>query len=343
VSHAGDAIDAHLAWRVLETGGKVFAGQYRVIESGLVISQGPVLFAIDSQGVRLVLFPIEMDATVDEDRHSAGVQLHSRTLSDEGSEHRYVSLVCMKTRLTDVFTALVGDVLTRLSAHSERPDLICGEVLTEWRELLARELGRGLSYEARVGLFGELWTLRQLIQLTPTALRAWVGPDGARHDFMAADVSLETKTSAVRRGRFAGIHGVEQLQAFPDSRLYLVFIRVEHVPAGGQTISEIARDIVGLGADRLELFERLARLGCDGGQDDLPADDRFRVTEERFYAVEESFPRITTESFHHNHVPAGVTGLSYEIDLTNEPPYPLDRGEVSALQSRLAHGRSLQL
>jgi hypothetical protein len=342
VTIGGGPVDSHIAWGILETGGRAFAGEYRVLESGVVIPRGAVLFAVDSQGLRYVLFPIGAAVRVEEDRRSAGVQLQSRTLSDRGSDHEFAALVCLKPRLIGVYTALVDEVLAKLGARPERPDLVCHQALEEWRELLEREMGKGLSFEARVGLFGELLTLRHLVRLNRAALATWVGPEGARHDFMATDISLETKTSASRRGRFVEIHGIEQLEPFPDSNLYMAFVRVERVPAGGETIDDVISNIVTLGADRAELLKRLARVGYVAGEMEEQAKDNFRLTEETYYAVEGEFPRITAASFPRNRVPPGVTRLTYEIDISSDPPRPLDSTEVKTILSRLASLRSSQ-
>ena len=335
---SGPQVGAKTAWGILDNGGKAFAGEYRVTESGVTVSAGPVLFAIDSKDVRYLLCPVPADITPEEDQRSAGVQLVLRTLSDGGAQHRFVALLCLRPRLTEVFATLADEVLARLATAQKRPDAVCRQVLDDWRELLERELNQGLSLEKRVGLFGELWVLRQVAAISHKAVNCWVGPTGARHDFMIADLALEIKASSSRRGRFAEIHGVDQLEPYPGTELYLCFVRLERVPAGGQSIPDVVGEILASGVSSSELWKRLWLVGYDETQADQEAAERFRVVEERYYLVGPEFPRIIPASFVGERAPSGVTKLTYEIDLSLDRPQAIERPRVEEIHSRLAFG-----
>lgn len=329
----GSATEARIAWNLLETGGRPFGGSYRVAEGTLRTREGLALYAVDSDGLRYVLFPVDRSVQFEEDRRSAGVQLQMRTLADSGRSMRYATLVCLKPRLADTFAALVDDVLSQVADAGVDPVSACRRVLDDWRDLLEREVSKGLSFQARVGLFGELWTLSELVRLSRDALRCWVGPTGSRHDFMAADISLETKTTSARRGRLLEIHGVEQLDAFPESQLYLGFVRIELVPAGGSSMVELIQDILERGVDRQLLRQRLNRLGLD---EESNLDERFRVTEQACFIVDDAFPRIVSSSFVNTRTPIGVKNLVYQIELSGAIPVPLGAASVESVYRRLA-------
>jgi hypothetical protein len=155
---------------------------------------------------------------------------------------------------------------------------------------------------------------------------------------MGEGLSLEVKTSVARRGRIITIHGAEQLESFPGSDLYLAFIRLEEVPVGGHSIGELVKAIADLGADRADLLRLTSRVGyvADDADDSV---ERYVVTDERYYRVDDSFPRIVAASFAERRVPPGIVAIQYEVDLTGEPPLPVATDEVAGLLLRLSESK----
>jgi putative PD-(D/E)XK family protein DUF4420 len=302
---------------------------------GIELPAGPPLLGIDAAGQRHLLMPIPSGARVVEDTRSGGVQIVAHQLIDRVQLRLYVDVVCRKPHLHELFSVLASEIVAQLGREAGQPDLVSRSVLDRWRELLEAEPSEELSFKKLVGLFGELWHLRELVRCNPLAVGCWMGPSGARYDFVGRDLALEVKSTTARYGRLFEIHGEMQLEPPAGGNLYLAANKLEEVPAGGESAGDLVESMVSMGADRHDL---LARLGVGGIHPDALerlGERRFRVIENRVYAVSVGFPRITSASFASGALPAGVLKLRYEIDLTTEPPYPLLEDEIAAVYRAL--------
>lgn len=320
--------DVQEMWGLLETAGPI-ADQLRVRElTSIELAVGRILLGLDIHHRRHLLIPVAQNKRITADQRSSGVQIVAHPLLDRGALQPFVDLVCLKPHLHELFSILVNEVLDLLKKDPFRPDEVCRQVLDRWRELLEREPTGSVGIEKLVGLFGELWFLREMVQRNPNAVRCWTGPRGARHDFSIGSLAVEIKSTLSRRGRFVEIHGHEQLEPPENGELYLVVLKLEQEPASGQSLPELVESIVQYGGDRHTLLQLLAqvdiRLLTLGEYKDI----RFRLYESRIYKVNDEFPRITSNSFLGGVLPQGVISLAYQVDLSSEPPEPLSEGKV---------------
>jgi hypothetical protein len=144
------------------------------------------------------------------------------------------------------------------------------------------------------------------------------------------------KSTLVREGRIVPITSVDQLQAPPDADLILRHTRFERDP-GGSDLAEVVAEVLSAGALHSALARRLLEVGVGIDQVALYADRKYRVVETRAYDVSgPSFPRLLRSSFSGGDIPPGTLRLNYAIDLTNEPPFPLDRNVADAALDALA-------
>ncbi|MFC1545197.1 PD-(D/E)XK motif protein [Gemmatimonadota bacterium] len=313
-------------------------GQRRFVVAGTSIEQktGEVLIAIDGSGFRHLLIPVEKDLLIREDRRSAGVQIIEHRLVDMSVETLFVDLVCLKPHLNTHFDALIREVLDELKGSTDNPSHICTDILSRWRELLRGDSGGLLSREAQVGLFGELYHLREIVKRNPDSVDSWVGPDGHRHDFERGDLALEVKCSVGTQGRFPEIHGHEQLEAEEGMRLMLAYLRIEQSPDSGESIPDLIDDILSAGAGRSALNRKLTHIGYSDAESEAYKRYKWRVRESLVYEVDDSLPRVVNSSFQHNRLPAGVLNLRYQIDLTGNHPAPLESDELDKAHTVLA-------
>ncbi len=327
---------ASSAWSRLAMGGTPMRSEFRVLDTGVAVAGGPVLYALDSQGFYHLLLPLAAEAHVPMDRRSAGVHILPRVLEERGSSAQFVDVACLRLALNEVFTHLADDMLSELLADATDPVGTCRRVLARWRELIERESITVLSREGLAGLFAELRHLRELVRLNPECLGRWVGPLGGRHDFVAGLTALEVKASLRRDGRFFEVHGVEQLEPPELGKLFLAAAKLEAAEAGGESVPNVIERVMNQGVDSRDLLSRLAAAGYDARDARHYEEIRFRVLEERIYPVEVGFPRITATSFTKGRLPSGVIRIQYTIDLSMEPPFPLDQAAATDLYRRLS-------
>ncbi|MBA1140690.1 PD-(D/E)XK motif protein [Mesorhizobium neociceri] len=214
----------------------------------------------------------------------------------------------------EIFAVMVVDVLRMLeatqAAHRDVMDAFL-ERVREWQAFMART-HRPLSPDAQVGLLGELWTLRLLMDspLGPGALDCWQGPLRAAQDFHVRGGAIEVK-STVRTGAFlARINSIEQLDSY-RSPMFLCAFRLEESIDGTslvELVNAMRQRFAEAGTHRA--FEAL--LMVMGYLDEhAPLYGRIlAVKEARAFPSEGAMPRLTRAT-----LPAAVRSATYVLDL----------------------------
>ncbi|MEK9507675.1 PD-(D/E)XK motif protein [Gemmatimonadota bacterium Y43] len=290
-----------------------------------------VRLAVDQEGGRHLLIKVPHNAPFTPDRESRGVQLRRRQLTDGATVGTFADLVCDTHHLFPHFSVICTEVIEYLHEVPVRADRGIRVVLDRWRELLARAPGR-LAENTIIGLMAELDLLHQLVELNPSAMDAWTGPDGAVHDFVRGAVSVEVKASVSNSEPAIRVHGERQLLV-EDGQLVLTWTRLQRDSAG-ESVFEVVGRIVDAGVASDAIWLELGRIGVSRElQGELGA-YRYKVTERRRYRVDEQFPKITPESFREGVVPAGTSRIDYTVDLARAQP--LDDNEWTRVLHHLA-------
>ena len=322
--------DLEAAWLALGAD-KADAGEIRLAALDAANDAGPLYLARDSQGRLHLLAPLPSGRPVQPDRRSKGVGIERNEYVIGATRTPCLDVICFEPGLDDVFRRLTVEMVSAIVDDPTNSISVCQKVLSRWRQMLERRRAP-LNYGDLVGLFGELHVLRRYIGRDPAhRLSAWVGPTGAVHDFQVHDLAVEVKSTTTREGRFAEIHGVEQLEPPPGRELALVFLRLR-ADDSGTSVAEIVDSIKGTGADAIQLDEIVAATGWEPS----PDEPRFVVTEELFYRVDAAFPRIVPGSFVSGALPAGLLRLRYDVDLTGAHPAPFDTVGSESVLDRLA-------
>ncbi len=169
-----------------------------------------------------------------------------------------VALVRRPEGLPEIFAIMVVDVLRTLetAANGAGRDVMEAflERVREWQAFMART-HRPLSPDAQIGLLGELWMLRLLVDtsLGAGALDCWQGPLRAAQDFHIRGGAVEVK-STVRTGSFlARINSIEQLDG-DRAPIFLCAFRFEENTDGISLVGLVA-----------ELRQKLGAAGVQRG------------------------------------------------------------------------------
>ena len=321
------------AWAVL---GAASADErvIRVEPTGVRVAAGDVLAGLDISGGRHLLVPEANPFR--EDRRSAGVQIRRTILEEAGSQLPFVDVVCLVPRLNDLFAEVASDMLEALVLDPSDPPHTCQETLERWRELLERPDPRVLGPQQLAGLFGEMLYVSEIVSRNRRhGIDAWTGPAKKQHDFARDATALEVKTTTIREGRLIQIHGDEQLEAPSGGDLFLAFVRLD-VESSGMSVPQLVEKILNQGVERRTFLDLLSQAGYDPAKAAEYERPLFTAREQRLYAVVHGFPRIVGDSFALGRVPPGVLRLRYDIDVTNEPPFPLEDLAVDRVLKSLA-------
>jgi hypothetical protein len=207
-----------------------------------------------------------------------------------------------------------------------------------WQEFMSRHGAGGLGEEAAMGLFGELWFLRE--RLMPivghaAAVDAWAGPCGEPNDFSLPGGFVEVKSTARQAPETIDISDIDQLD---DSRGTILLAHLHLLTdAEGQTLAQLIvslRSIIGAEApDRLRRFNDLLLAV---GYADTPAaadERRWRVRRAEVYRVEGDFPRMRRAD-----LPAGVRRCTYSIDRAACVDHAAPDDAIERLATGSTHG-----
>lgn len=315
-------------WDGLEAEQVTGRRRFRITSLPVDTVNGPLAVAIDFEGHRHLLVPIESNQQVRRGLDGPVLVLAKRPLEDEHVYQVYADLGCQCPDLDDLFTLLCADVLR--SAETFRANPIKGlyRVLDRWRALFQAR-GAPLGPEQIAGLFGELTILARLLKDDPSAHRLWRGPEGYRHDFTNGISAVEVKTTLDGDDRRVRIHGLDQLEPPTEGSLILTWHRLDRARQAGESLPGLVERTLRMCDDERALLGKLALAGYRPADNDAYRDAHFTVTDERWYVVDTAFPQLTGNDLAAAGIPIRVLDVAYTVDLSMEPPTPLEQDEVN--------------
>ncbi|MCB9789040.1 MAG: PD-(D/E)XK motif protein [Deltaproteobacteria bacterium] len=215
----------------------------------------------------------------------------------------------------DVFRRLGEDLVDRLRRAASEGEAVRGFIsgLARWQAFLRRHGSAGLTLEARRGLFGELFLLlKRVLPRTgaPAAIASWKGCTGASHDFQWRDGSIEVKTTSASTPHAFHVSSVQQLDMAGQGQLFIYFAVVDEAEAGDFSLPDLIEAFrQEFTQPALDAFEDcLVEAGYLEGMRQVYASPRYSVRRERFFRVDEGFPRLRE-----SRLPQGVEAVRYEV------------------------------
>jgi hypothetical protein len=275
----------------------------------------PVYAALDHSNRRHLLIEVPADCPVLDMRSTHGLNVSTEQLRVRSfAGATYIDLECLQQNYHRTFAALASDLLESLTRMRDRRKAV-SNCLERWRSFwLVNQAG--LSREAALGLFGELWFLaRWLHPITERMLEGWQGPNGARHDFQWVEASVEVKTSATSPSG-SPVHVISTLDQLSDpeqGKLYLFSLHVTDDALASNDLPSIVQMITTMLAGHETCLARFSKKLAAAGYSPAHAEyyqRPLRILAEELYVVDSRFPRLTRSSFQTS-VPAGVQDISY--------------------------------
>jgi hypothetical protein len=195
-----------------------------------------------------------------------------------------------------------------------------------WWKNLAELIGNSIQSDRFYPIVAEIQVLKCLIELAPEHKWKWEGPSGNRHDIEGLLQSVEVKSTVSTSKRSIMINGTRQLEPKSGKPLHLALVRIEEVPGTGVSMEDLILEIEALpvvDASFMSTIENeLFKLGF--GQGHPVRKVGFGFLEQRIYAVDDHFPKLTSESFVGGQVPPGIGRINYEALLDNLESEVLD-------------------
>lgn len=228
-----------------------------------------------------------------------------------------------------IFTPMANQIFAGVSIQGRKPIDAVVETMEEFRGAL-KPLKPDLTLAEQIGLFGEIWVLRNVIipSIGSRACSLWSGPHADRHDFIGENVHIEVKTTTKSEDKHE-ISRMDQLRAPSRKRLLFASIQLERSEGGENTLATLIDEVIeALGVDgkAIDAFEsRLAKMRWHDGLRQSSELKRFSLRDAQFFEVEGSFPRLPDDYV----PPRGITAIKYTIDISSRSV--LDRGVVDGI------------
>lgn len=284
---------------------------------------GEVLCAINRSGNRYFLIPIGSEEEDLNDDSVRGLKVATERLEISGEQsRRYVSLLCGDQGAYDLFDVVGAELFTAVGNMPKNPREAARLVINRWKRFWSAAPRSVLDDAQIAGLFGELWFLHVWLGPSigvPSAVKAWRGPYGSRHDFESKSSSVEVKTTIARDHRIHLIHGIDQLTR-PETGP-LLFFSLAILEERGATNSLVVlidaiKAALKVDLESADLLDTgLLRAGYSEAFRGYYADRTFRVNGGLLFAVDDSFPRLTKHQLASSNLLPGVSEVSYSITL----------------------------
>lgn len=176
-----------------------------------------------------------------------------------------------------------------------------------WKELLGNRTVNERVYD----VIGELSVLKYYAQkgLSPK----WNGPNQSSYDIELDDCFVEVKSSVNRTRKEVTISSVYQLSNL-NKKLYLTFCTFEPTAGQGASINSLVGELRMLGYNISTINEALEKKGFGVGKSDR--NKTFILHSMYQYEVDDTFPKVTEQSFNNGVFPSGIIDVSYTVDLS---------------------------
>ena len=239
------------------------------------------------------------------------------TTEQRQNEHEQIRVELQDEEFQDVFLMMAEhlcEVMFETSITNEAELFQAFQnTLNEWKELLKTSRGK-LSRSHQVGLYGELWLLKNILLEhldASDAVQSWRGHTRAAQDFQRPEgFGIEVKTTSENVPSGFNISNAQQLDDSSFQGLFIALVQVNQNRAAGQSLNDLVDELLEqLDSPTHQQFQRaLMRVGYDKKHKDHYKDlYHFKTVE--FYQVKEGFPRlIRGES-----IPEGIKEVSYKV------------------------------
>ena len=196
--------------------------------------------------------------------------------------------------------------------------------LQRWQQLLKKDRSSEMSFEKQMGLYTELFTLKEIVAKKigiKGAIISWVGPEFDKQDFLLDDAILEVKSYRTSKGAIVHISSLHQLisEKIPLFLLSFGLTRSENGLSIKNIVFEIKKQLENEANDYLNMFElKLIEYGFIPEIIKSPLYN-FIVDVKKVFFVSDEFPRILPKT-----IQSQITSVKYSIDLTKCEEYELE-------------------
>ena len=250
---------------------------------------------------------IEVDKNIEVNEKFSKMNFFTKNYLIEGKEIRLLAITSDVNHLRNEFAKICRDFV-ELGPNSETRNMLTIEPLKWWLHM-KELLGNANRNMPVYSVIAEMMCFIYLLDHSGKV--EWDGPYKGSVDLISTYGYYEVKSTINRYKSIVQING--QYQLLGDKSQRLLFCRLEKSPHG-VSINDLSAKLVQMGVQEEYIEERLETLGIQKGS--TARRESYKLLECSSYKVDQSFPRITPESFKNGQIPKHIEQISYSIDLT---------------------------
>jgi hypothetical protein len=292
---------------------------------------------IEPQGTRTLLLRVKRSVIefIREYPKSEGFQVELVRLSGDSQDYVTLQLTLAQNRYSDIFTALVNDVIEgvseKLSEEAGVEEFVVR--LRRWQAFLRVNQPEGLSELAQQGLYGELWFLRRVVLphlALMNGLRSWTAPKATQQDFQFPRCAVEVKTTSAKQHQTLAIASERQLDDTTIQTIVLLHLSLDVRQSQGETLPAMVASIRALVANDAVAKDELENLLFEVGYLDIHTarydNIEYIIREFNYFKVGEDFPKIIESDLR-----TGVGDVRYTISVAACRRFIISESEVILL------------
>jgi hypothetical protein len=292
---------------------------------------------IEPQGTRTLLMRVRSTVAepIREYPKSEGFQVQLVRLPGDSQDYVTLQLALTQNRYSDIFTALVDDVIIgvaeKITEETGLEEFVMR--LKRWQTFLKVNQSEGLSEIAQQGLYGELWFLRQVV--LPhlrlfSGLQGWTAPKWTQQDFQFPKCAVEVKTTSAKQHQKLVIASERQLDDVGTGTIVLLHLSLDVRQGSGETLLEMITSIRSLVTNDMTARDKFESLLFEIGYLDIHSaryeNTGYTIREHNYFKVREGFPRIVESDLCN-----GVGDVRYTISVAECKQFSIPESEVIAM------------
>ena len=247
----------------------------------------------------------------------------------EDRQRHLIVIALQDSAMRDAFLKVCIDIISVLQNVPKGQQRHAGIIRLERWAYFFRGKKAKLTEEEQKGLIAELVCLQRvtLKMLEPkAALRSWVGPQRAVHDFVFGQTSIEVKSNRGAGTPNITISSSSQLSVNDDEALFLYVVEVNQAssPNEGRTLADYVRhtrESFDSPLDALEFDLKLSQVGYS--ETDDYSSTLWSVGSIRCFTVSQDFPHIEEDSLN----PA-ISCVTYKVNLNCCNPFEIGEEQI---------------
>ena len=260
-------------------------------------------YAVNTSNMRGVAIIVDSNTVINESFNQ--VQIKDFLFSINGKEENVVFLYTKNKEMSEKYGLLCLDFLDKKNRKVIEHNPL--KWFSEWRDLLGDSKKKKMVYD----VVGEMKVLLELRKKKDYPI--WNSATAGTYDITSNSGVYEVKTTKSKTEDNITIHSQFQLEIKHINKpLFIAYVRLEENKAG-YSIDTLYNDLIKEGFDQNILDTYLDEMHYQKGKFERYL--KFIIHEIRLYPIDESFPKITNDSFKNNKIPDGIVNYQYTVSL----------------------------